>query len=288
MVYEISDASSTYYLCAYLWMRWKGDIDPAPSLDFDNAVDQSNFTRDLVYDRPLILKDGSKYQMMRVEGRFFAPFDFVNYPLDRQFLTVVLESNDWTADRLVFLPDDKDSGYSAQLRIPGWQMIGWEARPSIRNYATDFGQRSGSAGLYAHLEFDLVLVRPISFFLCKLLLPLVIVLMANWCALLLKPNHVDVRAALPATAMLTLVFLQKSYSDQLPAIGALMLMDKIYVVSYLMVTVTLAQIIVTVRASHLSPAMAARRDRTCLIVQILTFPIVIGLLLLSAWSAGWR
>jgi hypothetical protein len=53
---------------------------------------------------------------------------------------------------------------------------------------------------------------------------------------------------LPATALLTTVFLQQSYVDQLPQVGYLVLMDKFYVLAYLLLFITLIRIIYTATA----------------------------------------
>jgi hypothetical protein len=285
-LYEISDETSSYYICAYLWLRWKGDIDPVKTLEFNNAIDEWSLTHEAVYEEPIKLADGSHYQIIRLEGRFLQPFNLVNYPLDRQFLTLALESTNWTSDRLVFIPDKGDSGYSSILNVPGWKMLGWQVQAYIRDYGTTFGQGAGDAGLYSRLEFKVYLARPMNFFIGKLLLPLMIVLAANWCVLLLGSDLIDVRTALPATSLLTLVFLQKSYSDNLPAIGSLMLMDKIYVVAYLVVIVTLAQVIFSAETARTSPALAKQNDRRCLIIQVVGFSLTVLTISLTAWYFG--
>jgi hypothetical protein len=181
----------------------------------------------------------------------------------------------------------QDSGFGAMLKIPGWQILGWRLEKTLQDYGSRFGEKgAGSASRYAGVRFELVIKRSISFFLWKLLLPLLIVLSANWLVLLLKPALVEVRTALPATALLTLVFLQKTYSDNLPTVGSLVLMDKIYAAAYLVVIVTMIQVIVTAtwvqRAD--SPALEARvtrLDKRALIAQIVFFVLVVGTLVAS-------
>jgi hypothetical protein len=48
---------------------------------------------------------------------------------------------------------------------------------------------------------------------------------------------------MPATALLTTVFLQQSSLDALPQVSSLVLMDLIYVVAYVLIVVTFAQVI---------------------------------------------
>ena len=64
-VYELSVESSTYFLRAYVWLRWKGGIDPTSSLEFTNVVDQWSLTRTNILEKPQALADGSQYQRSR-------------------------------------------------------------------------------------------------------------------------------------------------------------------------------------------------------------------------------
>jgi len=283
-VYELSVESSTYFLRAYVWLRWKGDIDPSGSLEFTNVVDQWGLTRTNILEKPQTLPDGSQYQIMLVQGRFFQPFSLIDYPLDHQTLSLSVEDSTWGEDKLVYVPDETDSGYSAMLKIPGWNLEGWRAHSTVQDYASRFGETGkDAAARFAGLKFELVLARPISYFLWKLLLPLLIVLTANWLVLLLKPEHIEVRTALPATALLTLVFLQKSYSDTLPAIGALVLMDKIYAVAYVVVIATMVQVIANAKwlGRNVEQAAVIRWDRRSLILQVALFAVWVAVLALT-------
>lgn len=59
----------------------------------------------------------------------------------------------------------------------------------------------------------------------------------------IRPNWIDLRTGIPATAPLTLVFLQVSYSSNLPELSYLVLMDKICVMACAMTIATLLQVI---------------------------------------------
>lgn len=125
------------------------------------------------------------------------------------------------------------------------------------------------------LRYELDIQRPVNFFIWKLLLPLVIVLCANWTALLLHPSMVEVRAAMPATALLTTVFLQQAYSSSLPEVGYLVLLDKIYVLAYLLLIATITVIVLSAtkvndgQAEHMQHIK--RADQIALLVQVVVF-----------------
>jgi hypothetical protein len=244
VVDDLNIAASTYDVVAYVWFRWKGPIDPTAGLEFTNVSERQNFVAHKLYAEPHRLADGSLYQLMQIHGRFFQPFSLIDFPFDRQTLAISMEDEINGHDRIVYVPDLKESGFGAAVQVPGWRTLGWHAEAMVQDYASHFGaaEVAGSTR-HAGLRFAIVIERRASFFLWKLFLPLLIVMCANWLAFLIKPDLVDVRTALTATSLLTLVFLQKSYSDELPEVGTLVLMDKIYAVAYLLVIATLAHVV---------------------------------------------
>ena len=67
------------------------------------------------------------------------------------------------------------------------------------DYGTQFGEDETPA-VYSAAQFSMEISRPLSFFYWKLLLPLFIVFGAALSALLIRPQDLDVRSALPAGA----------------------------------------------------------------------------------------
>jgi len=286
VVDELNIAASTYDAVVYIWMRWKGPIDPTVAVEFTNASERQNFTLHKLLDKPAVLKDGSLYQVMQGHGRFFQPFDLAAFPFDRQTVTIQIEDEINAHDNLVYAPDLKDSGFGASLQIPGWRMRGWHAEATTQNYASHFGTAEIATGArHAGLRFGLVIERRESFFIWKLFLPLLIVMCANWLAFTIQPELADVRTALTATALLTLVFLQKSYSDDLPAVGTLVLMDKIYAVAYVLVLATLAHVVAVAnwqKRADVAHHHVSRVDWSSLAFHTAFFVIAVAVILASA------
>ena len=241
-IYQLDMASNTFYADAYVWLRWKGDIDPTATIEFTNMVEEWGKQQENLNEEPKSLPDGSKYQIMRIEGRFVQPFSLADYPLDKQKLSIMIEDTTNGADQVSYVIDKESSGIGDQLQIPGWKMGGWSSQTFVHDYGTRFGEDE-TPSAYSAARFSIEISRPISFFQWKLLLPLIIVLSAALSALFLRPQDIGERSALPAGALLTAIFLQKSYSDGLPDIGYLILMDKIYLVVYALIVLTLLRAI---------------------------------------------
>jgi len=244
-IYGIEFQSSTCFITAYVWFKWRGAADPTDTLEFANAVEDWQLKTTKAFVKPKTLPDGSKYQEMRVNGRFYQPYDLRKYPLDSQQIALYMEDTRRTVNEVVYVADTENAGVDASMIIPGWTVSSLTSQTFVHDYQTNFGD--SSAGLratqFTSLVYSVEIERDISYFYWKLLFPLVIVLLTNWLALLLRPHWIDLRTGMPATALLTTVFLQVSYSSNLPELSHLVLMDKIYVLAYAMIIVTLLQII---------------------------------------------
>lgn len=284
-VYNLDIQNNTFYMDAYVWFRWKGDIDPTETVEFINAVEEWGMVQTNILEEPSILEDGSKYQVMRVESRFVQPFTLTDFPLDSQQLTILLEDTTYPSDQLVYVADTQDSGYGDMLKVPGWEIQNWTIESLLHSYGSQFGEIGSTlAPDFSVLRYAINIERLVNFFTWKLLLPLLIVLGAHWCTFLINPAMVDIRTAMPSTALLTTVFLQQSYSSMLPEVGYLVLMDKIYVVAYLLIVTTLAHTIVTAMWVHNDEASgvvrAKRMDRRVLIGEVLVFVVAFAIILL--------
>lgn len=272
-VYNMDFSGNTYFVEAYVWFRWQGDINPIESMEFVNAVDQWGLSKSPFYDEPVTLSDGSLYQGMRISGRFFQPFSLDRFPLDEQKLTLLIEDSAHSSQDLIYIADTADSGYSDILKIPGWNIKSWNVEALLHSYASAFGDTdsTGSMDRYAAVRYQLLIDRSVGYFLWKLLLPLVIVIAITLSALLIPPGQVDIRMALPTSALLTAVFLQQSYTSSLPDSGNLVLMDRLYVMAYLVIVLTMIDAVWAAhRVEKLSDtAVIHRVDRILFLMALL-------------------
>lgn len=284
-VYDLNPESSTFALDGYVWFRWKGPADLLEGLEFMNRVEKWGLTLTESYDGVTKEPDGSWFQGFRVEGHFYHRFSLADYPLDRQALELRIEHNDLDASELRFVPDVADSNIHRELSMPGWELRGFEFFPSETVYASAFGEGAPGEPMesrYSRATFSLSIERPWSYFLFTLLLPLVVVVLVSLCGFLLHPAQVDARIGLPLTALLTAVFLQQSYGSDLPQLGYMVLMDKLYALAYLTI---MAGLVVAVSTGNLASdgedpdavARVRRIDRRAL--AALTFAFASGAVL---------
>jgi len=246
-LYDINADAHSFYADLYLWFKWKGDIDPT-SIEFVNLIEKWSTTFTLFSDTATLLANGYQYNGMRVEGRFYHPFQMERFPIDRHLFDIQIENTDYPVDSIVYLPDeDNISRIRSLLDLPGWNVQGCKIVNKTHSYLTDFGNSDIGQRNYSNAVIEVGITRPISYFLLKLMLPLLIVLLSSIGGLVIFPSksYVDARISLPIGGLLTAVFLQQSYSDALPEVGYMVLMDKIYLLAYTVIAAVVLEIILS-------------------------------------------
>jgi len=277
VIYNLDVHSDTYYMTAYVWFLWKGPIDPSESVEFVNNVESWGFTKVKTYKKPELLKDGNYYQCLRIEGRFFQPFSMLRFPLERHTVSMTIEDNTDPADKLQYKFDQRNSGVDESVNMSGWEIGGWKGTNYIHHYKSNMGDTNVGhhSADYGAVKFEVDFTRHLSFFLWKMLLPVLIILLATWAALLLPPEKLEPRVAMVGTALITTIFLQQGYASSLPEVEYLVLMDKIYVVVYLLIVISLLQVVIqgTLEKKHLLNDYRKARlvDRISVIVQVIVF-----------------
>lgn len=284
-VYELSFEDNTFYFSGYVWMRWKGELSPTSTVEFVNAVETWGLMITPLTEEPEQLPNGDFVQTLSVQGRFYKSFALNDYPLDSQTLTIMLEDTTNTADKIVYKADETQSGLDPNLRVQGFEVHGLSSQNYLHSYGTDFGYTGTSdKQTYSNLEFSIHIDRNSNLFLWKLLLPLLLVLVTNWMTLILNPKYVEVRTAMPATALLTTVFLQLSAMESVSQASVLVLMDQIYLVAYASIVLTLAQVILDNRsvkeADEERLTAISKRDRTSVAIQSVGTTVILLALIL--------
>lgn len=254
----------------YLWFLWDGDVDPTLTFELTNAVNVSELTKVPIFvdstgaSAPETLPDGRKLQQFHVYGRFGYPFHLGRYPFDSHEISLSVEDGRRATDALVYEIDDKGTAMRPDLTIPGWNLSPIEAKLSQSRFATTFGDpraaRSGES--YSHAAFKLHIDRPVVGIISKTVVPIALIILITFGAFFCQPMDIDARLCLTITALISAVALQLTASTELPPTGSLLLLDKIYILSYVAIlAVTFCSIAANRYVHAEKPDAAARVDR---------------------------
>lgn len=284
-LYDLNMDEHSFYADFYLWFKWKGAIDPT-EIEFVNSIEKWSMAMAMAGDSSnLAMKDSTNYRIYRIEGRFFHSFLLDRFPIDRHELDIQIESPEHPADSLVYLPDTNAAGIRNTLRMVGWNTKGYRLESQVHDYGTTFGNPEENAQRYSNLTYTITLARPVNYFLLKMLLPLLVVMLVSIGALLAHPSYIDTRSSLPIGGLLTAVFLQQSYSGALPDSGSMVLMDKIYLLAYAIISLVLLQVILSgnwlMRKKPMSENKIVRLEQRLAVVYLVAFGVGVGVLCAS-------
>jgi branched-chain amino acid transport system substrate-binding protein len=246
-IQSISDVdlrTGTFVADFYLWFLWRGGIDPTITYEFTNAIREDLDTRATSVNEqnepePELLEDGRLYQIFHVQGRFVQPYDVDDYPIDTQTLTISIEDAYSGLGDLVYEVDEA-SGLAEELHMTGWEPQPLVGRLSEHLYTTNFGYPGGENSVFSRVDFVVHIDRPGISPLLKTIAPLLLIIFIALASLLIDPEQLETRLTLATPALIAGVFLHFTSAAGLPNEGGFLLLDRIYVLSYLVILLVIS------------------------------------------------
>jgi hypothetical protein len=244
---ELELGIPSYAASGYVWLIWQAPLQQY--LEAKNATIAERFSliNTLITDappqlepvgrEPERLEDGSYYQLFTFRGRYYVDkASFRHYPFMSVSLPLAIEIDDvdggLSYSQLRLEPDIRNSGMGLFAHIIGWINQGWSVAEYRHHYASNFGL-GGQEQDYSMVLFETSFGTSSWASFWRLLLPLLVLMAMVLLVFKVRPDEQDARASIPVTVLLTLVFLQQSYRDELPALPFLTFIDQVYVVAYI-------------------------------------------------------
>ena len=104
---------------------------------------------------------GGQYASRRVQGTFRHNWNMDQYPFDRQQVVIPIDETRYTAQRLVFEPDARESFLTPDIRerLDEWQVSDLTLEASVSEEASTYGLPGADGARYARLEAAVTLER---------------------------------------------------------------------------------------------------------------------------------
>lgn len=290
---DIDLSSENFTADIYLWMRWKNPkIDPSLTLESMNSEGTQNTTSSTtgglggepLYDEPVDMPDGSKYQALRYQGVFSRKMSLEKYPFDDQILEMVFEDKRRDASQIEFIPDTNPVAINdgGSMSIPGYVL----GQPSLQvvphKYPTNFGDLRANPDVpYSRVVIALPVSRDVLPYLVKIMLPIFIVVLITSLIYLLPARLEDARTGIGVTAMLTIVALQWTSDASLPSVEYLTLMDMVYIISMVYILAAMSYTVLASRRNRqeMAEALSVSMDRRVGITSLVLYLVILGIAL---------
>ena len=290
-IQDIDLQSESFTLDFYLWFRWKNPaINPASTVEtmtsngFQNTTTSSTggVVGKPLYDAPVDLPDGYKYQVLRFQGVFSRKLLLQEYPFDTQTLRVALKDERSDVRKLNYVIDKKPISMNKSLliSIPGFSLGDPTLFIMDHAYETDFGDTSAPADIpYSCIVIEIRATRNMLPYLVKIVLPIFIVILITSLIYVLPARLEEARAGIGVTAMLTMVALQWTADSSLPSVEYLTMLDLLYILSMLYILAAMAYTVVASRRNRheVAQALTAATDRRAGVIALLAYGALVAL-----------
>ncbi|MFY8148426.1 MAG: hypothetical protein ACOVNL_04305 [Prochlorococcaceae cyanobacterium] len=254
---ELDLSVPSYSASGYVWLRWQEPLQRY--LEASGATIDQRFSllNTLITDAPPQLQpvgkeperlaDGSYYQLFSYRGRYYLDLaSFRHYPFMSVSLPLAIEADDVDGSldyrNLRLEADTRNSGMGLYARIIGWLNQGWSIAEYRHHYASNFGLGGGESD-YSLILYEISFGTSSWAAFWRLLLPLAVLMAMVLLVFKVRADEQDARASIPVTVLLTLVFLQQTYREDLPDLPFLTYLDQVYVVAYVVTLVAFVLVI---------------------------------------------
>ena len=271
---EIDSAKQTFTANLYVAVRWQDDRlvhdgTGVKVLDLDEAWSpQFQFTNQqrVVRTFPeelLVSPTGEVVYRQRVWGTFSQGLELRDFPMDTQTFTVQLVASIpfVFSDQLQMVEDEKwPSGLAPDFAIPDWDVVGWKMTAGEYNpLHMPMGPPS--------FEFSFSAKRHMGYYLLKIMLPLLLIVMMSWIVFWIDPKEMGTQISVSVTTMLTLIAYRFMVGSAVPKISYLTRLDLFILSATLLVFTTLLEAVVTGTLARSERVELARRiDRVARVV----------------------
>jgi hypothetical protein len=180
---------------------------------------------DKIIDEP-----GEKFY--RIQASLNSPVDLRKFPFDSQRMQIRMEDKEATTGKLVYIPNNKESGIDGSIFFTGWNIDGWEAAIKMHEYKV-YGEN------YSQYVFTVDISRIAVSSFMKTFLPVFFIILVVVFTFVLDPGNVITRITVAGSSLVAAVMFHISIANQIPAVGYLTLADKFMIVTYLILLVSI-------------------------------------------------
>jgi branched-chain amino acid transport system substrate-binding protein len=232
----------------FLWFRWKKPknlVLNGDTIFFWNSVYSID---DQVVPMGSHVGSGIHYKSFRLKGGFLDTYDLRNYPFDTQVFTLRMSLPAYGTDRILLAVDHEVENASDDFRIfPNeYKKIGSvdHASGTLPLNATlgDPRRQASRPGDYDYSVYQVrfrVARNPFPYLL-KMFMPIFLLIGICLAVFWVPARHFGVRMTLVMTSLLSAIVFHMSRASRLPNVGYLTLADTYFVVSYVVMSASIA------------------------------------------------
>jgi hypothetical protein len=240
----------------YYWFRFKLPEDTSDLASFYNLeITNGEVHLNEIHETKSIGENF--YVSGHMKGDFNFVADYENYPFDKQKLLIQFEHPMYEVEDIMLVPDKYSYlkcktdpnlwGLAKNLKADGLFIKKSDFVEGQTVYETDFGDPSITepTSTYSNIAFRIYISRDFLPYVLKFMIPLIIIVGLAYLVFFIPADQLDLAAGLTVTSLLAGIAFQWTISDDLPEVGYLVCVDKIFYLSYILILLAMAQTVWT-------------------------------------------
>jgi hypothetical protein len=263
---EINDREQVYMADLFVEVEWQ---DPRLAVNGNAGAELRTFPLDAIWNPRLTVinsrgldfllpevatvdRQGKVTARQRVAGPLAVDLDLRNFPFDTQRLPINVVSYQYSQSDIVFSEESELVARLDDLGGEGWTYEAVEPERSV--YRLKEGGRGGS-----QISFAIMAERQAGYYVLTLAMPMTLILFLAWMAHWLPVDVIPPRMGTATATVFSLIAFGVSFRLTLPKIAYLTDADRFVLYSTLLVLVSLAVVVVTIRWANTDRKAAAER-----------------------------
>jgi len=253
-------------------------------IEFANLVGQ----REILNSTLQIESNGNVMYDERFAATFHSPLELKKFPFDSQKLYIRIESFcfdvtdiefETSDDNIVYYRPPNVSGEEQGLRLEEWHIVLEKPTYKVDQYTSPLSGKT-----YSYISIGIDIQRKIEFYIWKIIFPLLLIICISWSVFWIGRESVSSRLSVASIGFLTAIAFGFFVSNNLPRIAYLTFMDMFIIGIYILVTMTVLEILGTylleIRGKEVSAVRLNYHSRWL-------FPLIFILYLLAVIWRFW-
>jgi hypothetical protein len=260
----INSAEQNFTANVYMEYRWMDETlaHPGPGIIVKNLTDVWHPQIQIINQQKIsktfpevvtVSPNGEVIYRQRVWGDFSQPLKLQEFPFDRQVFNIHLVAVQHSPEQVALVPSpDITYGIAETLSVTDWKVVGWNAE--VLPY-----KPIPVRGEMASILFSFTAQRQIGYFILKIIIPLVLIVMMSWVVFWIDPKEAGIQFSVSITSMLTLIAYRFAVGAFLPEISYMTRLDVFILMSTILVFTSLIEVLLTSTLGRGDRLATARR-----------------------------
>ena len=289
IILKLDDGSYTYYVCDYTQKQFN-DLKLYPPEKGFKILNEVKSDKDLVDNKtyelsPYSTKLGNSDEYLFISSELGGTYSIKNkfnlktFPFDKQTVRIKIIDDFQRIPNTVLFESSLSylslSNIKDNNDIPGWNIKSFDF--NILNYQNPFFMEDDYA---TGIELSMVIERKHSYYLYKVILPIVLILSVCWLVVWIDPKELEARLTVTIVCLLSLIAYNFVIDSELPKLEYLTVLDWIILTSYIYAVIPNILSVVSFRLLKTNQLLGNNIEKLSTRYGVLSYFLVILLIIL--------